>query len=363
MASWWRRLFRWVLPEDPAYRRHSAGRPALVVPFRGFCFRNRVYLQGRVLRDRRIVVSPDDSLWRNLVNNYKRFGSLKIPGALLDIRIGENQLHLVTDNNGYFRFFGALPLPLPSDQGVWVECYIHLLGTLNETFDYRCTGELLVPGEASFGIISDIDDTILKTGLASLLKLKAIYLTLALNAFGRQAFQSVSDFYRALQGGPEGSSHNPVFYVSNGPWNLYDLLTDFTNLNNLPKGPVLLRDFGFSRYRLRLPPPSHKQESIALILDLYADLPFILIGDSGERDTDIYMEIAHRYPGRILGIFIRDVEIPGRARRIRQLIADAEGEPIVHIIKNYREATRFARESGWIAGPPPSAPGEEVTSK
>ncbi len=355
MASWLRRLFRWILPEDPAHRRYSAGRPALAIPFRGFGAHDKIWLQGRVLRDRRIVVSPHDSIWRNLVNNYKRFGSHKIPGALLDVRIGDNQFHLVTDNKGYFQYHGPLANPITLQQGGWVECSIHLLGTLGEVFDYQCKGEILLPGNASFGIISDIDDTIIKTGLTSLLKLKAVYLTLARNAFGRQAFQTVPDFYRALQAGPGGASQNPIFYVSNGPWNLYDLLKDFIELNNLPKGPILLRDFGLSRRRLLAPPANHKPESITRIIQTFPHLPFVLIGDSGERDTDIYLDIARRFPGRILGIFIRDVEIPGRVMRIRRLIEEAQGEIVMHIIKNYREAARFAQELGLIRGLPPEA--------
>lgn len=348
MASLLRRLFRWILPERPKHKQHSQGRQALAVPFRGFGMGGRVWLQGQVLRDRRIVVSPQDSIWRNLKNNYRRFGSLKIPGALLTVHVGENQFHLLTDNKGYFHYAGVLPNPLPEGHPTWLPYNVHLLGTLNETFDYHCTGELLLPGPADFGIISDIDDTILKTGLTSLLKLKAVYLTLARNAFGRQTFQLVSDFYRALQAGPSGHARNPVFYVSNGPWDLYDLLTDFIELNNLPKGPLLLRDFGLRRRSPFTLPPNHKPESIARILQTFPHLPFVLIGDSGERDTDVYMDIARQFPGRILGIFIRDVEIPGRAKRIQQLIQEAEGEIVMFMIKNYREAIKFAKERQWI---------------
>ncbi|HRF40885.1 MAG TPA: App1 family protein, partial [Saprospiraceae bacterium] len=173
------------------------------------------------------------------------------------------------------------------------------------------------------------------------------------NAFGRQAFQSVADFYQALQKGPDGTCDNPVFYVSNGPWNLYDLLCDFFQLHELPKGPVFMRDFGFLGRRLWGKPSTHKADHIRRIITAYPDLPFVLIGDSGERDTDIYMEIARSFPGRILAIFIRDVEIPGRALRISRLIESAQGEIVMHIIKNYREAALFARQLGLIEPLPP----------
>lgn len=348
MTSWLGRFFRWVLPENLSLNRYSAGRPAMAIPFRGFGSGDRIWLQGRVLRDRRIVVKPQDSIWRNLYNNYKRFGTLKIPGALLDITLGKNNFQVITNARGYYSFQGTLPHPLIPGSNQWANCDIHLLGNLGEVFDYRCSGEILFPQNPDFGIISDIDDTILKTGLTSLLKIKAGYLTFAKNAFGRQAFQSVPDFYHALQGGPAGSSENPVFYVSNSPWPLYDLLSDFLALNDLPKGPLLLRDFSLARRPTLTPPGNHKPDTISRIIQTFPKLPFILIGDSGERDTDVYLEIARRFPGRIMGIFIRDVEIPGRTLRIRRLIEEAKGEITMFMIKNYREAMDFAREKGWI---------------
>lgn len=348
MASWLGRFFRWVLPENLSLSRYSAGRPALAIPFRGFGLGNKIWLQGRVLRDRRIVVKPKDSIWRNLYNNYKRFGTLKISGALLDITLGDNKFQVITDSRGYFNFQGALPHLIIPSNNQWAQCKIHLLGNLGEVFDYRCNGEILMPQNPDFGIISDIDDTILKTGLTSLLKIKAGYLTFAKNAFGRQAFQTVPDFYHALQAGPGGGSKNPVFYVSNSPWHLYDLLSDFLALNDLPKGPLMLRDFSLSRRPSLSLPRNHKPDTISRIIETFPRLPFILIGDSGERDTDVYLDIARKFPGRILGIFIRDVEIPGRALRIRRLIEGAKGEITMFMIKNYREAMDFAREKGWI---------------
>ncbi|HRF40884.1 MAG TPA: hypothetical protein PK198_18970, partial [Saprospiraceae bacterium] len=160
MATWITKLFRWILPEDPSYRRYSSGRPALVVPFRGFVSQGRAYLHGRVLRDRRIQVSPGDSLWRNLGNNYKRFGSLTIPNALIHITIGKNKLHLVSDNYGYFHYDGPLQYPLEPGNDAWTDFSLHLLGTLGEIFDYQCSGEVLAPCNARFGIVSDVDDTI-----------------------------------------------------------------------------------------------------------------------------------------------------------------------------------------------------------
>ena len=98
---------------------------------------------------------------------------------------------------------------------------------------------MLVPApQAQFGVISDIDDTVVHSNVTS--KLRMI-LTVALsNARTRKPFKGVAAFYRALHAGV-----NPVFYVSKSPWNLYAPLVEYLEVQGLPLGPLLLRDFGF----------------------------------------------------------------------------------------------------------------------
>ena len=84
-------------------------------------------------------------------------------------------------------------------------------------------------------------------------------LTLLHNAHTRLPFEGVAGFYQALQRGRDGEAYNPVFYVSNSPWNLYDLLEDFLDVHGIPRGPLLLRDWSPRRSRPGRPtswPPS-----------------------------------------------------------------------------------------------------------
>jgi phosphatidate phosphatase APP1 len=127
--------------------------------------------------------------------------------------------------------------------------------------------------------------------------------TLSGSAFTRMPFEGTSELYRALAAGKSGSAENPVFYVSKSPWNLYDFLVDFMDHHQLPRGPLLLRDFGLHE----TPPLDHKSTAVQRLLEAYPELPFVLIGDSGERDPDIYLSTAALYPGRIRAIYIRDV--------------------------------------------------------
>jgi phosphatidate phosphatase APP1 len=84
---------------------------------------------------------------------------------------------------------------------------------------------------------------------------------------------------------------------------MWDLLRDFIALNELPPGPVLLRDIGF-----RAGTSDHKISTIREIMSRFDPLPAIMVGDSGQHDAQIYARIAEEFPGRVRAIYVRDVD-------------------------------------------------------
>jgi Uncharacterized conserved protein len=132
------------------------------------------------------------------------------------------------------------------------------------------------------------------------------------NARTRLPFPGVAAFYQALEQGGDGARLNPIFYVSSSPWNIYDIIADFMDIQRIPTGPIHLRDWdiglsALSSRRLK----THKEPIIREIHDMYPSLPFILIGDTSQHDPEIYGQIVSEFPNRIRAIYIRDV----RARR------------------------------------------------
>lgn len=326
--------------------------PISVLAYRGYGRHDHIFLQGRVLKNKVITTSPRDSVWRNIVNNYKRFGSAEIRGAQLTVTFGDNTFDLITDREGYFYLDAPLENPLNPSDKKWRKATIRLQRTRRREVDLIETAKILVPSRAEFGVISDIDDTILITEVTSLLKLKMLYNTFLKNATNRKIFHEVEAFFRALQRGKEGANRNPVFYVSKSPWNLYDFLEDFIELNELPRGPLLLRDIGIfpshfpfefldKQYR------GHKISSVARILRMYPELPFILIGDSGEKDAEIYTTIAKAFPDQVKAIYIHDVKEPLRRRRTLELIENS-GIPHIKLVNSYREAAEDAQQRGFL---------------
>ena len=147
-------------------------------------------------------------------------------------------------------------------------------------------------------------------------------------------------FYRALHAGV-----NPVFYVSKSPWNLYVPLAEYLEVQGLPEGPLFLRNLG-----LRMP-RDHKCSAISALLQAYPALPFILIGDSGGDDPEVYAEIVRRFPRRIRVIYIRSVNRkPKRIAAIERLIEEvaATGCQLV-LAPDSEHAAAHAAAAGLIS--------------
>jgi phosphatidate phosphatase APP1 len=329
---------RWALR-----RRWGRVGPLQVLVYRGFGTSERIALDGRVVEPRVILpVSAADTRRRNLLRTLRLFRSREIPGCRVRAHLGGAIGEVVTDEEGYFRVTLG-PAPAPG----WQPTDVELTGCpVRGWTPVRARGEVLVPGpRAALGIVSDIDDTILQTHVGRLLKM--IWLTLVENAYTRLPFEGTSDLYRALAAGPGGTGENPFFYVSKSPWNLYDFLVEFIERQGLPRGPLLLRDLGLRDEA----PLDFKAACLERILTTYPALPFVLIGDSGERDPDLYLEAAAQHRGQIRVIYIRDVGVgPLRRRQLAAMPAEASrlGCEML-LVSHAQEALAHARRLGLAA--------------
>ena len=182
-------------------------------------------------------------------------------------------------------------------------------------------------------MISDIDDTVLQSDATHLLRMaRNVFLG---NAHTRLPFPGVAALYRAMFSGVSGSEMNPLFYVSSSPWNLYDLLSHFFNLQGIPVGPVLhLRDWGVNENEiLPLKHRNYKIDTIRKIIDFFPYLPFVLIGDSGQEDPEIYAELVREYPNRALAVYIRnvsrDLKRPEEVRKLAQRVIEEGGSLVL----------------------------------
>ncbi|HEX6645021.1 MAG TPA: phosphatase domain-containing protein [Gemmatimonadales bacterium] len=327
----------------------SSGVPDPIAAFvyRGFGTPERVRVMGRVLEiGQTAPAGAGDPRWRNVFAAIGRFESDEIPGARVAVRYGAARRELVADDEGYFTGWIDGSAPDPTGSG-WRRVAVDLLSPDGVGSE----GQVLVPSPAArVGIISDLDDTVIRTGVRRLIRMLAS--TFLENARTRLPFPGVAAFYQALHAGPPGTAPSPIFYVSSSPWNMHDFLLEFMEVRGIPAGPLLLRDWSMSRQTF-MPRGhhSHKTDAIELLFSTYPELPFILIGDSGQQDPEIYREMAARHPGRVPAIYIRDVTAnPIRSAQVRELASEIAGlGSRMLLVEDTLAAARHAAEHGWIA--------------
>ncbi len=225
------------------------------------------------------------------------------------------------------------------------------------------------PGPASVGtvhapdpsvdlaLVSDIDDTVVDSGVAHG-PVAVVQTVLLSDATARVPLAGAPELYRALAEGRAGGPERPVFYVSTSPWNLAELLEDFLDRHGFPRGPLSLTDWGPGRTGLlRIGAHAHKLGALRRIA---RDLPgprFVLLGDSGQADPEIYASFAAEHPGRVAAVYVRraGVETPARRARLDASAAQLAQAGVPLVVADDSAAFRaHARDAGFLGDPGPA---------
>ena len=317
---------RWVLGLENAWdrarrRRHGSRVPAdlRIEAYVGHGGAEGVVVRGRVLDDPVPSEAVEgEGVGAALLRTLRSFLTDELPGVPLRVSVAGATASATTDAEGYFQVrLQPAPERLTSP---WTTGTVELAGAYRGYEGAATTSfDVLVPGpDAAYGVISDVDDTILETGVQRVGHM--VRQTLTGSALTRTAFPGAPELYRDLAG-----AANPVFYVSSSPWNLHAFLLGFLRHRGLPRGPVLLRDLlGTAAGR------EEKAGRIDEILTLHPGLRFVLLGVSGEPDPEIYAATVRAHPGRVLAVYIREVRLdPGDGRVEQVSSAWSEDVPFV----------------------------------
>lgn len=280
--------------------------------YRGYGTEQSVYLVGRVLRQPGGgSAAPRGRLLLDIVSLARRFLRWGVSNAEIEARMGEVVCRLRSDRAGWFEVC-MRPGRLRRPEELWHPVELRL----SRQPEVSTTAYVLIPpARARRVVISDIDDTVVHTGVAN-------FFVMAWNLFmrgadSRVAFAGVRGLYQALHAGADQHECNPMLYVSRGPWSIYEVLEQFFQVNQIPVGPVLfLRDWGLSlQYPLPRKAVRHKHALIERMLSIFGNLPFVLIGDSGQRDPETYADLVEQYRNRIAAVYIRNVTSNDERRR------------------------------------------------
>lgn len=318
--------------------------PYHVAPYRGYGRAGRVQVLARVLQHEGLArADPRHGKARNLLAMLKRIESDPLPRARVRVALHSGERELAADDEGYLRAW--VDADVAPDAEGWGGVGLRLADPQHAASPATVAPILVPPDAAKYGVISDMDDTVLQSEVTNFLL--AARLVLLENARTRLPFAGVAAFYRALRTGT-GTAPNPIFYVSSSPWNLYDVIADFLDAQEIPAGPLLLRDWDLGLSLLRN--EAHKSDHIREILGTYPALPFILVGDSAQEDPEIYARAVREHPDRILAVYIRQVE-PHRERdaAIARLAEEvkAAGSTLV-LADDTLTIASHAAAHGWI---------------
>ncbi|MES2239652.1 MAG: App1 family protein [Bacteroidota bacterium] len=263
-----------------------------------------------------------------------------------DIFLTHNQrtIHTKTLNDGYFKFC----IPLDQDDYGWVD-YEVSLNYENETIIAK--EHYIRPKIDHLGIISDIDDTFLVS--YTLNPLRKIYNLLFRNVNRRKIFEDVTVHYQALSqsGRNDKEELNAFFYVSSSEWNLYRFIVKFTEIHQLPKAVLLLKDIKTNLtdfFWTGRGSHNHKFEKIKHILEFYPNLRYVLIGDDSQEDPFLYESISKIFPLTVQAIYIRQTS-KHKKEKVLKTLQNLESLSVsVCYFKKSKEAIAHSKTIGLI---------------
>ena len=340
--------------------------PVRIQPYFGYRNRERLFITVRALRARKSEFDKRGK-WRAMRTMMAQFASHEVSDLPVELEVrspaGQTHRHQgITDREGFVHFDIRLDGDWQYERfPQWETVTLHWTNGAGA----QCVdGHVLAPGSATgLAMISDIDDTIIETGITGNFRavMRNWRRVLMEMPEERILVPGADMFYNALGGNeglPEGEGHagdhqsasrRPFFYVSSSPWNLFSYLVTYMKGRGLPLGPIQLRDWGLNRETFASGSHgAHKRAAIEGILATYPEIKFALIGDDSQGDLTAFSAIAVDNPGRVRAVFIRKV---GEALNAEELAAktalEAAGIPL-WLGEGYREGHKFLASIGLL---------------
>lgn len=280
------RFHRWR--ERRARRR---GLSPVVIPYSGYGGQGWIRVLGRVL-----LAAPDtDRPGPSTIRGWRSFTSIPVADALVTVTAGGQEFTVQADRGGV----------VDVDLVVSLEPGIRSITLQVEGSEPVTARIYVVDPDARLGIISDIDDTVMVTALPR--PFLAAWNTFVLDVHARRPVPGMAVLLERLAHEHPGA---PVIYLSTGAWNVAPTLERFLGRHLYPSGTMLLTDWGPTHDRLFRSGQQHKRASLARIAREFPDVRWVLIGDDGQHDEELYGAFAAEHPDRVAAIAIRQLSTP-----------------------------------------------------
>ncbi len=250
------------------------------------------YPQGWVRVLGRVVMARQEPSPRpvQLLRGWRSFLTAPAAEAALVVLVGDRRFELSADRSGVVDVVLEVPLP-PGRHGV----------VLEPVGGSPSRGEVVVLGEtATRGLVSDIDDTVIVTHLPR--PLIAGWNTFVLRETARAEVPGMSALYRTLA---EPDAETFVVYVSTGAWDTAPFLRRFLARHRFPRGPLLLTDWGPTNTGWFRSGREHKLASMRRLREEFPGIRWLLVGDDGQHDPELYSVIAQERPRAVRAVALR----------------------------------------------------------
>ena len=265
------------------------GHQPIVVPYTGYGSPGWVRVMCRVL-----LAKPQGSAERSAkkIRGWRSFASVPVDNTPVTVSVGAIEHSVITDRGGLVDTTMRVDLS-PG----WHTVTIQAKGS--EPVEAPV---FVVDPRSRFGLISDVDDTVMVTALPR--PFLAAWNTFVLDEHARRPVPGMAVLYeRLLQSNP-GS---PVFYLSTGAWNVAPTLTRFLERHLYPSGPLLLTDWGPTHDRWFRSGRDHKASSLRRLSAEFPDIRWLLVGDDGQHDEELYGQFAESHPSSVEAVAIRQL--------------------------------------------------------
>jgi phosphatidate phosphatase APP1 len=275
-----------------ARRARKRGLLPTVIPFSGYGGDGWIRVLGRVLLVKQRRAGAAEKPRARSVRGWRSFTSVPAGDVAVIITAGGTEYRVRADRGGVIDT--RLELKLPAG---W-----NAITMRSEDSTLATAPVYVVETKARFGILSDIDDTVMVTALPR--PLLAAWNTFVLDEHARRPVAGMSVLYERLVRTHSGA---PVIYLSTGAWNVAPTLTRFLSRNLYPAGALLLTDWGPTHDRLFRSGRQHKRENLARLVTDFPKLKWLLIGDDGQHDEQLYGEFARAHPENVAAVCIRQL--------------------------------------------------------
>ena len=291
----------------------------------GYGSQDFVRVLGRVLLSRlteRRVASEADGIIRELggpaveERGWRAFvtaGAMNVP---VRVTAGHGTTHTSSDRSGYI----DVVIPAPGLEPGW-----HAVTIEAEGGPPVQAAVLIIDREARFGVVSDIDDTVISTSLPR--PLIAAWNTFVRQETARHLVPGMAPMLRTLIGEQSGS---PIFYLSTGAWNTVPTLTRFLRRHGYPAGPMLMTDWGPTNTGWFRSGQDHKTEALHRLARELPKIRWVLVGDDGQHDPKIYGDFARDRPDVVDAIAIRELTPAEQVLSHGIPVSNEEFAPRVH---------------------------------